>query len=359
MARSSNSISSAAEAERPWHRAARFEDVIHAWRERFGRWRGLRPAIIPFVGYGSTEWVRVLCRVQLVRPGRAPRQPLGNVRGWRSFIGVHIANAPVRVVAGGTVHEVRADRGGVVDLRVDDIGLSPGWHEISISVENSEPAIAPVFIVDPRVKFGLVSDIDDTVMVTALPRPFLAAWNTFVLNEHARRPVPGMAVLYERLMRTHPGAPVVYLSTGAWNVAPALSRFLERNLYPQGALLLTDWGPTQDRWFRSGKEHKRQSLERLAAEFPGVRWLLVGDDGQHDPELYGEFVRKHAGNVAAVAIRQLSPSEAVLAGGRNTAKPEGTDAVEWFYSPDGAGLSEQLSAAAILPVNGFPRYKSQ
>ena len=139
------------------------------------------------------------------------------------------------------------------------------------------------------MRFGIVSDIDDTVMVTALPRPLLAAWNTFVLDEHARRPVAGMAVLYERLVRAHPGAPFLYISTGAWNVAPALTRFLSRNLYPGGPLLLTDWGPTHDRWFRSGSAHKADNLRRLAEEFPEVRWLLIGDDGQRDELIYGEF----------------------------------------------------------------------
>ena len=124
-----------------------------------------------------------------------------------------------------------------------------------------------------------------------------------------------MAVLYERLVTAHPDAPVFYLSTGAWNVAPTLTRFLSRNLYPAGPLLLTDWGPTTDRWFRSGQAHKRATLERLAEEFPDVRWLLVGDDGQHDQEIYGEFVASHPENVAAVAIRQLSPTQSVLAGG--------------------------------------------
>ena len=83
-------------------------------------------------------------------------------------------------------------------------------------------------VIDPDVGFGLVSDIDDTVMVTALPRPLLAAWHTFVVNEHARTTTPGMPVLYERLTSQHPGAPVIYLSTGAWNAAPAIGRFLRR-----------------------------------------------------------------------------------------------------------------------------------
>ena len=339
------------------HRAARIEDALHRMRARWGRRRGLTATIVPFVGYGSTTWVRVLCRVQLVRPPRKGARASVNVRGWRSFVGIPLGNATVTVTVGRVSREVLADRGGVVDVLIN-VKLSPGWHEISITAEGSEPVIAPVFIVDPSVRFGLVSDIDDTVMVTALPRPFLAAWNTFVLNEHARRPVPGMAVLYERLKREHPGAPVIYLSTGAWNVAPTLNRFLERNLYPQGALLLTDWGPTHDRWFRSGQEHKRNALRRLATEFPDIDWLLVGDDGQHDPELYRDFAHESPSNVAGVAIRQLSTSEAVLAGGRNNEGPRSTPGVEWFYAPDGAGIAEQLSEADILPPDTFPKYKS-
>ena len=62
---------------------------------------------------------------------------------------------------------------------------------------------------------GVISDIDDTVLVTALPRPFLAFWNTFVRHEESRRPVPGMAELYRTLTRHQPGAFVVYLWLGA------------------------------------------------------------------------------------------------------------------------------------------------
>jgi phosphatidate phosphatase APP1 len=271
-----------------------------------------------------------------------------SIRGWRSFTSVPVNDVAVTIGIAGVERRVTADRGGVVDVRLD-IDLSPGWHMITIRTDESDPIEAPVFIVDTSVQFGIISDVDDTVMVTALPRPFLAAWNTFVLDEHARRPVPGMAVLYERLTRNNPGAPVVYLSTGAWNVAPTLTRFLSRNLYPAGPLLLTDWGPTHDRWFRSGTDHKRETLERLADEFPDVRWLLVGDDGQHDEELYRAFVGSHPENVRAVAIRQLSTSEAVLAGGRSKSEEHGSKSgVPWYYAPDGAGIAEQLDEAEPL-----------
>ena len=235
---------------------------------------------------------------------------------------------------------------------VVEADLTPGWGTVTIDSPEAEPVQAPVRVVDPAVRFGVVSDIDDTVMVTALPRPLLAAWNTFVLDEHARTAVPGMAVLYERLMTAHPGSPVFYLSTGAWNVAPALGRFLSRHLYPAGPLLLTDWGPTADRWFRSGQEHKRATLARLAREFPDVRWLLIGDDGQHDQEIYAEFAAAHPENVAAVAIRRLSPTQAVLAGafptpaGQNTGS--GSADRRWLCAPDGAGLWRLMHEAGLV-----------
>jgi phosphatidate phosphatase APP1 len=79
-----------------------------------------------------------------------------------------------------------------------------------------------------------------------------------------------------------------------------------------------------------------------------VRWLLVGDDGQHDPQLYGDFAAAHPENVAAVAIRQLTTGQAVLAGGRSEPEPHAAP-TPWRYAPDGAGLSDQLTDLGLLP----------
>lgn len=333
---------------------ARLDDFVHDVRERLARHRGHLPTVIPYTGYGTTTRIRVLGRVLLTktpRPGsRDARLMLRReerVRGWRSFTSVPVGDVDVVVTAGGTEHVVKADRGGVVDAGVD-VELEPGWHTITLRTEHSETVDAPVYVVPPDARFGVVCDIDDTVMVTALPRPFLAFWNTFVLDVHARTPTPGMAVFLDHFAQQHPGAPVIYLSTGAWNVAPTLNRFLGRNLYPQGPLLLTDWGPTHDRFFRNGREHKEQNLRRLAGEFPDVRWLLIGDDGQHDEEIYAGFAREHPENVAAVAIRRLSPAEAVLAGGRANTPDTGPAEIPWVSAPDGAGLAEQLGRAGLI-----------
>jgi phosphatidate phosphatase APP1 len=333
------------------HRAARVDDYLQEFRERRARSRGLVPTVIPYTGYGAPGWVRVLCRVILTRRGLASDAAFEGVRGWRSFTSVAVDDVDVTITANGETHTVRTDRGGVVDTIVP-FDLEPGWQTITLSAEGPRPVQAKIFIVDPATRFGLLSDIDDTVMVTSLPRPMLAAWNSFVLTEHGRRPVPGMSVLYERILAQNPGAPVIYLSTGAWNVAPTLERFLSRNMYPSGTLLLTDWGPTHDRFFRSGRLHKQESLQRLSQDFPDIKWLLVGDDGQHDEELYGEFVAAHESNVAAVAVRQLSTSEAVLAGGRSRAQERSrSSSVPWVYAPDGAGLWEELLRSGTIDLS--------
>jgi len=346
-------MSSAAPAPQPEpgsrrrpHLAARIDDAVHRFRERRGRRRGLVPTIVPFPGYGGDGWLRVLGRVVLVKPGRRAPDRYTSIRGWRSFTSIPVRDAEIRVRAGDVERVIHADRGGVVDVRVE-ASLAPGWGTTLLTLEGADAIEAPVFVVGDDVGFGLLSDVDDTVMVTALPHPLLAAWNSFVLNEHARRPVPGMSVLYDRLTAAHPGIPVVYLSTGAWNIVPTLNRFLSRHLYPRGTFLLTDWGPTLDRWFRSGQEHKKASLARLAVEFPHVRWLLVGDNGQHDEERYREFAAAHPASVAAVAIRELTPGQAVFSGGRSPRETHDA-AAPWVYGADGAEIAEALAGIGLL-----------
>ena len=340
---------SSATAPRPkvlW--LARLEYRFHSWRERRARARGQRPTVAAYPGYGSDDWVRVLGRVLIVPPLKQRRTgEYAAVRGWRSFASVPVGFAQVTVTIDEVSHEVVADRGGVIDT-VLPARMAPGWQTLTMSVEGGDPVETRVFIVARDVSFGIVCDVDDTVMVTALPRPLVAAWNSFVLDEHARQPVPGMAVLLERLVRDHPGAPVIYLSTGAWNVAPTLIRFMRRHLFPPGALLLTDWGPTHDRWFRSGRAHKSDNLRRLADEFPHVKWMLIGDDGQHDDDLYTAFTSEFPEHVTAVAIRQLSTAEAVLAGGRTAVNDHSAAKVPWVSGPDGADLLERLSAAGVV-----------
>lgn len=313
---------------------ARAEESIQRQVNKRLRKAGWTESIIPYTGYGTTDHVRVLARVVLSAPVDGPLSQAAehflNQRGWRNFSTAPVQRAEVTVSVGGNTMAVRTDRGGYVDVRLKNHDLEPGWAEATITCGGATVQ-APVQVVDESVEFGIVSDIDDTILTTFLPRLFVAAWNSFVVTEEGRRAVPGMARLYRHLLDENPGSPIIYVSTGAWNTHPFLTRFMARNDYPAGAMLLTDWGPTNTGWFRSGPEHKRRALRELARDFPNIRWLLIGDDGQHDPSLYHEFAELQPDKVRAIAIRQLTMAEQVLAHGTTTVL-EDNDDLEW--TPD-------------------------
>lgn len=308
----------------------RIDDFVTERVVRMLRKRGWREVIVPFTGYGTSDHVRVLGRLTL-RPSK-PRSTLGvyaetflHQRGWRNFLSAPVPRRPVTVRVGHKELEMVTDRGGYIDVKVRTSGMSDGWQHVTIETDEAPPTVAPVQVVPDEQEFGLISDIDDTILSTWLPRAFLAAWNSFVLTEGNRQAVPGMARLYQNLLAQHPGAPIVYVSTGSWNTLPFLNRFMKRHGFPKGPMLLTDFGPTQTGWFRSGPEHKRRALAELARDFPQVKWLLIGDDGQHDPVIYREFADLRPEHVRAIAIRQLSATEQILAHGTTTVLRDSAD----------------------------------
>jgi phosphatidate phosphatase APP1 len=276
-------------------------------------------------------------------------------RGWRNFFSLGCVERRARLRVGCRVLDVVTDRDGYLDLRVSGHGLAPGWHYVTIETADVPAARARVCVIGDDVTCGIVSDIDDTIIATHLPRPLIAAWNSFVVAESARLPVAGMAHFYKDLLRRHPGAPVFYISTGSWTTLPFVERFALRHGFPAGPMLLTDWGPTNTGWFRSGLKHKQDCLRSLARDFPRIRWWLIGDDGQHDPKTYTDFARRQPDHVAGLAIRELNPVEQVLAHGTwheldVAVRPDPPDAAPQFRGPDGLVLWSQV--AAHLDGNG-------
>ncbi|MFV0463977.1 MAG: App1 family protein [Nostocoides sp.] len=348
------------------HRAAIVEDALN---RRVGARlvdRGWTPRVVPFAGYGTVGFIRVMGRALLSRiSGQASQEqeslrPVEYVqRGWRAFMSAPATHHPITVRVGDQVIETTSDRAGLVDLTVRGHGLAPGWHEVSISPDNGPTVAAPVLVVGASQSFGIVCDIDDTVLSTSLPRPFVAGWNTFVKTEATRRSVPGMAPLLRQLVQAHPGAPLIYVSTGAWNTAPLLGRFFRRNGFPVGPMLLTDWGPTSTGWFRSGRDHKMSCLHRLARELPHISWVLIGDDGQHDPSIYAEFASQRPDVVRLIALRELSTTEQVL----SHVIPVSTDGhpgpgimqdIPVVRGPDGYALRPLIAQALQASLAGTP-----
>ncbi|MDR1790251.1 MAG: DUF2183 domain-containing protein [Propionibacteriaceae bacterium] len=329
--------------------AARVEEFVERRLERMLRGVGWKEWIDPYTGYGSERMLRIFGRVLLRRKHAkigfdAAFDEFARRTGIRNYVTVSAVDAEFNVRVGDQVVRGVSDRQGYIDIRIHDHGLRPGWHTVEIFTDNSEPALAPVLVIGDDQDFGIISDVDDTMMVCWLPRILLAGWNAFVRNEYARQAIPGMAHMYRTLSAEHGGAPVIYVSTGSWNTHSFLTRFFKRHRIPLGPILLTDWGPTNTGWFRSGAAQKATYLLELAADFPQMSWLLVGDNGQRDPETYSDFIRFAPDKVRAVAIRQLSPTEHVLAhlSADVPTKTHADAEIPWVEAPDGRGLLRQL-----------------
>jgi hypothetical protein len=150
---------------------------------------------------------------------------------------------------------------------------------------------------------SVISDIDDTVKVTnvASRRELLA--NTLLREFYA---VPGMAEVYQGWQEA--GTAFHYVSASPWQLANCLSGFLRDAGLPSGSMHLKLFrlkDSTPLRRLPSRKRSKRRTIEEIMADFPRRKFLLVGDSGERDPEVYAEVARRHPDRVAGVAIRQV------------------------------------------------------
>ena len=244
-----------------------------------------------------------------------------------AFFFQRLAGRPVRVsIAGRTIDAGQSDSAGhfQTDLLLDDDdvvakagpcgtgcrwlpyeeSLAPGDDEIEPDGRDAPPAAATGRIQCIEDEgLSLISDIDDTVKITnvAHRRELLA--NTF-LREFAA--VPGMAEAFRRLEES--GTAFHYVSASPWQLVPNLCDFFALAGLPAGSMhlklfRLKDSTPLGR--LPSRKRSKRRAIERILTDFPNRRFVLVGDSGERDPEVYAAVARRHPEQVQSVLIRQV------------------------------------------------------
>ncbi|KFI84883.1 App1 family protein [Bifidobacterium psychraerophilum] len=320
------------------------------------------PIVEPYVGYGTPDYSRLICRTTL-SPERG-RSGLA-VRGIRSAFKVPASRTQVKISIDGTrlrtvqvgsseVYD-QPDRGreqsdefalsdssGYLDL-VAEHHLSPGQHEVSYQVSRRAPVTAPLYIYPSSTPLGVISDIDDTILVTQVPSLWRAAYNMLLLNPKKRVSVPGMSVLYNKIRDLYPHAPFFYLSTSPWNVESSIRHFINYHGFPEGPLLLRDLDPRPKDFIPTGVEHKLEFVDQLMADFPNMKFLLLGDDGQKDPTTYATVARRYPGRIMAIGIRQLSPRESIGAvAGITATQPMPVTDVPVFYGTTGSNLMNTM-----------------
>jgi phosphatidate phosphatase APP1 len=156
-----------------------------------------------------------------------------------------------------------------------------------------------------RARFGVISDIDDTIVASHVGNKVRMILTAALSNARTRKPFPGVAAFYRAL---HAGVnPFFYISKSPWNLYAPLLEYLEIQELPLGPLLLRDFG------LRPQKEHKRQAIEEILATYPKPKFILIGDSGEEDPEIYSAVVHRHPDRFRAIYIRSVNQDPARLA----------------------------------------------
>jgi phosphatidate phosphatase APP1 len=171
--------------------------------------------------------------------------------------------------------------------------------------------IGEVMVVRHTPQFGIISDIDDTILISYATSKFMKFRLMFLNNALTRMPFEGVSAFYQSLQSgTVEGTfnPLFYLSNSEWNLYDLLYEFIYFNRIPKGPLLLREMEVRVFRFWKMveyNKNHKMEKLRQLMTFFGDMKFILIGDSGQKDPEVYSAIVREFPGRVLAVYIRDI------------------------------------------------------
>ncbi len=277
-------------------------------------------------------------------------------RNLARFMTDELPDVPLRVRLGSVEHQVRTDAEGYFEARLDvDSVFSagswvPGEVELAATYRGiAEPCTTPlrVRVPSPDAAFGVISDVDDTIVHTGAQRVLEMVRRTMTGSAFTRTPFLGAAELYRALARH--GAmvenPVFYVSSSPWNLYDFLVAFLDHRGFPLGPLLLRDLlGSGRD---RSHASHKQERIAEVLEMHPGLRFVLMGDTGQHDATIYAEVVRQHPGRVLAVYLREvrLNPGDRRI----EAVTDNWAGGVPFVLAADSAAVARHATDLGLMP----------
>jgi phosphatidate phosphatase APP1 len=356
-----------------WRRA--LATGAHAAEERSDRFRfGLKRRfglldpfeILPYRGHGTPRELflkgRVLEETGITRSGQYDTA-LENLRNMaRRFASDEVAGARVRASFGEIEVETVADEEGFFDVRIglpEPLTGPTKWHPVELElIRPASPGGGPVrstgrVLVPGGARIGIISDIDDTVVRSSATSVLKMAWIVLLNNAHTRLPFEGVAAFYEALQRGADGQahnPIFYVSSSPWNIYDVLEDFLNVHGVPAGPLFLKDWSPTV---LRKHKEHKLGIIRRLLRTYPELPFVLIGDSGEEDPEIYQRAAREHPGRIRAIYIRDVTAAERD-AEVRAIAEEVRGLGVEMVLAPDTAVAAEHAASIELIAPDAVP-----
>lgn len=336
-----------------------FHRTALALDRRFDRRRrrnlpGARVIISPFRGFGRQGELFVRGRVLLAKSITRVREsePLWRnlLNTYRRFASAEVSGARVVATHRDSVVETISDDEGFFQVRLQPQldEATALWRDVELDLPDlAASATAHVLVPDPRITHGIISDIDDTILQTNATS-LIGMVRSVVRNAAARLPFEGVADLYRALHRGR--HPIFYVSSSPWNLYELLHDFMDLHGIPHGPMFLQDWGIEEDVFFMAEHaQHKLAQIRQIIEYYPGMRFVLIGDSGQHDPEIYLDVIRAHPGRIAAAFIRDVTQdlrdkAVAAIIGESNAA------GVEMLYVRDSAEALEHARRLGLVEL---------
>lgn len=233
-------------------------------------------------------------------------------RSWRQLESDEVPALALEVQLAAQTVSVVTDKDGYFAATLDLMEPLPeGLHPFRVRVIDEDMELArgvtaegTVFVPPRHAAFGVISDIDDTILQSHATHRLRQAYVTLLGNAVTRLSYPGTQQLYRGLERAGAPAPFFYVSRSAWNIHAVLEHFITHQGLPEGPLVLRHVGLLDPPERRRG--HKRREIERIFAMFPELSFVLIGDSGQRDAAVYADVARRHPERVRAILIRDVS-----------------------------------------------------
>ncbi|MEM1256848.1 MAG: phosphatase domain-containing protein [Cyanobacteria bacterium P01_H01_bin.21] len=278
--------------------------------------------ILPYRGYGTAAqlWLkgRVLQNEDIAL--REKDDPIWKnaLNMYRRFETDEIPGVQIRASVGNQQCCITTNKEGFFEVEID-LQQRPDslWQPVQLEILTDDYPISSqkvqgeAIIVSEKTRFGVISDIDDTVVRTAATDLFKMIRIAYLGNEQTRQPFAGVASFYHALQRGSTGQasnPIFYVSSSAWNMYDLFDKFMSINNIPKGPILLRDIELSPENLLSF--EHSSHKLEQICPvleQFSELPFILIGDTGQQDAEIYRTLAQNYPDRILAIYLRDVVP----------------------------------------------------
>jgi phosphatidate phosphatase APP1 len=338
--------------------------------------------LVTYRSYGTAGRLyvkgRLLTDKGIGEPGEGDSRWQNLLNMYRRFGSNEIPGAQLVIRPGdGSEHQIVTDEEGYFTLNIEPKTLPAPidylWYPVEVEVKQVPRNIplppmlkmpAHVLIPPLDAEYGIISDLDDTVIQTSATNLLRMARTVLVRNAHSRLPFEGVAEFYRALQLGRNGKrnnPFFYVSSSPWNLYDLLDDFLELNDVPPGPLLLRDMSLTRKKTQPEASAHhghKLHEIDNLLLTYPELPFVLIGDSGQEDANIYREVVRRYPGRILAIYIRDVEhPGRAALV--ERVAQEVMHEKVEMLLVKDTVQAAEHAAKIGLLYSEAIPAIENE